>query len=361
MIQHQPKEESPVIHGNEQMENPKQEEFYIDTFQPEDAQRLVRLFLAVYGEHYPIQLFYDPQAIISVNEAGKYYSIIVRTVSGNIIGVTHLFRSAPNPLVYETGIGLVLKEYRSTGAYTRMNEYLFDEFVPRKDNIEETFGEAVCNHVFTQKSGAHFKHVFTALEVALMPAAAYAKEKSAKGRVAALCGFRCCKPKPHRIYVPAPYEMDLRRIYSRLDDSRDMALSAAQAPADLVSRISLEIFDFAQVARIAVHEIGEDFSDAFSKMEMQAVAGKAVVLQAWLNLGVPWVGSAVHTLNERGYFFGGVLPRWFDSDGLLMQKLLCPPDFDGIVLDSAESKQLLNTVRQDWERVQASAVDPSTG
>ncbi|MBI5591698.1 MAG: hypothetical protein HY881_14585 [Deltaproteobacteria bacterium] len=343
-------------HGDDQKKKQKQEEFYIDTFQPEDAEGIVRLFRAVYGEQYPIQLFYDPQAIISVNEAGKYYSIIVRTVSGNIIGVCHLYRSAPFSSIYESGVGLVLKEYRNTGAYTSMNEYLFDKFVPQKDNIEEVFGEAVCNHVFTQKTGVHFRHVYTAMEVALMPAAAYAKEKSATGRVAALCGFRCYKPKPHRIHIPAPYEQDLRWIYSRLDDSRDIVLSECHAPAGTVSRIGMEIFNFAQVARLAVYEIGEDFSDAFSNIEMQAVAGKAVVLQAWLNLGVPWVGSAVHTLRERGYFFGGALLRWFDGDGFLMQKLLCPPDFDDIVLDSAESKQLLNIIQRDWERAEVSRI-----
>lgn len=341
---------SPMNDNLQSNAEPARENFEVGSFRPEDAEGIVRLFRTVYGEHYPIKLFYDPQAIIAVNDAGKYYSIVVRTASGNIVGVSHLFRSAPYPSDYENGVGLVLKEYRNTGAFTRLNEYLFDKFVPQKDNIEETFGEAVCNHVFTQKSAVRFGHVFTAMEIALMPAAAYAKEKSATGRVAALNGFRCYKPKPHRIYIPVPYEPDLRWIYSRLDDSRDIVLSEGRAPAGQISRIGLEIFDLAQVARFAVHEIGEDFSDAFSNIEMQAVAGKAVVFQAWLNLGVPWVGSAVHMLRERGYFFGGALPRWFDSDGFLMQKLLCPPDFDGIVLEAAASEQLLNIVQRDWER-----------
>jgi len=336
------------------------EEFYIDTFRPDDAQGIVRLFRTVYGEHYPIQIFYDPQSIIAVNEAGKYYSIVARTVSGSIIGVVHLFRSAPHPSTYEAGVGLVLKEYRNTGANTRMLEYLYEKFVPQKDNVEEVFGEPVCNHVFMQKTVARFRHVEMAMEIALMPAAAYAKEKSAMGRVAALGCFRCYKPRPHRIHIPATYERELRWIYSRLDDSRDIVLSEGRLPASQVSRIGMEIFDFAQVARIAVHEIGEDFSDAYSNIEMQAVAGNAVVLQAWLNLASPYVGSAVHTLRERGYFFGGALPRWFDSDGFLMQKLLCPPDFDGIVLESADAKQLLEIIKRDWERAEASApVNPS--
>ncbi len=39
---------------------------------------------------------------------------------------------------------------------------------------------------------------------------------------------------------------------------------------------------------------------------------------AWLNLAEPWVGDAAAILREKGYFWGGVLPRWFDTDGLLM-------------------------------------------
>jgi len=330
--------------------DPAKENFEVGHFRPEDAEGIVRLFHDVYGDHYPIRLFYNPQALISANEAGKYYSIVARTVSGNIIGVEHLFRSAPFPSIYEAGVGLVRKESRNTGANTRMMDYLYGEFVPQHDNIEEVFGEAVCNHVFTQKAITRFRHVAMAMEIALMPAAAYAKEESAAGRVATLNGFRCYKPKPHRIHIPAIYEQELRWLYSRLDDARDIVISKGQAPADLISRIGMEIFEFSQVARFTVQEIGGDFYDTFLAMETQAVSEKALVLQVWLDLTIPWVGSAVDTLRERGYFFGGALPRWFDGDGFLMQKLLCPPDFDGIVLDSAEAKQLLSIIQLDWER-----------
>ncbi|PKN05764.1 MAG: hypothetical protein CVU74_00065 [Deltaproteobacteria bacterium HGW-Deltaproteobacteria-9] len=328
------------------------ENFEVGYFRPEDAEGIVSLFRAVYGEDYPIRLFYDPQAIIDANENGQYYSIVARTTAGKVIGVSHLFRSAPFPGLYESGVGLVLKEYRNTGANTRMFEYTYEQFVQQKQNIEEVFGEAVCNHVFTQKAVARFRYLATAMEIALMPAATYAKEKSAAGRVATLSCSRCYKPKQHRIYLPTNYEQELRWIYSRLDDSRDILPSTGSAPAGAASRIEMHFFDFAQVARFAVHEIGEDFSAAMDNMEMQSVARKAVVLQVWLNLTTPWVGSAVETLRDKGYFFGGALPRWFDGDGLLLQKLLCPPDFDGIVLESADAKQLLNIIQQDWQRAQ---------
>jgi hypothetical protein len=46
----------------------------------------------------------------------------------------------------------------------------------------------------------------------------------------------------------------------------------------------------------------------------------------------------------------GAQPRWFDTDGFLMQKLLCPPDFDGIQLLTDFSRQLLEFIREDWQR-----------
>jgi hypothetical protein len=47
------------------------------------------------------------------------------------------------------------------------------------------------------------------------------------------------------------------------------------------------------------------------------------------------------------------LPRWFDEDGILMQKLICAPDFEGIRLHSERSHKILEMVRQDWERANA--------
>ncbi|NTW77099.1 MAG: hypothetical protein HGB33_04855, partial [Syntrophaceae bacterium] len=138
------------------------ENFEVGYFRPEDAEGIVHLFHAIYGEGYPIRLFYDPAAITAANEAGEYYSIVARTSSGQVIGVIHLYRSAPFQNIYESGAGLVLKEYRNSNVNTRLMEYLYEEFVPQQENIEELFGEAVCNHAFIQKAATRFKHIETA-------------------------------------------------------------------------------------------------------------------------------------------------------------------------------------------------------
>ena len=77
----------------------------------------------------------------------------------------------------------------------------------------------------------------------------------------------------------------------------------------------------------------------------------SIQFQVWLKPGFPRVGAAVNMLREQGYFLGGLLPRWFDHDGLLMQKLFCPPDWEGIRLHTDRAKTILELVREDRDRV----------
>jgi hypothetical protein len=144
----------------------------------------------------------------------------------------------------------------------------------------------------------------------------------------------------------------LRSIYGRLDDGRELTLSEGRAPGGRKTRADMTVFDFARVARIAVHESGDDFKACMDRLERKAQEQKVVVFQAWLNLSQPWVGEAVESLRGTGYFLGGALPRWFDDDGLLLQKLLCPPEFESIQLYAHESKDLLEMVRRDWQRAE---------
>jgi len=335
----------------DEIKNPKSGDWEVGEFRPEDAEGMVKLFRSIYGEGYPIRLFYDPEAIVAANREGRYYSVVGRTASGEIIGATNLYPSAPYPGLYESGAGLILKAYRKSGMYRALMSYVFDELVPRKPQIEEIFGELVCNHLMSQKLLEPFPCIETAIEIALMPAEAYTKEQSAFSRVATLDVFRCNVPKPHRIFLPRAYEEILRRMYDRLDDRRDIALSDTPVLSEAVTRAEMKIFDFAGVARIAVQRIGSDFAACISGREVQARSKNAVVFQVSLNLAEPSVGSAVDILRKKGYFFGGVLPRWFDTDGLLLQKLDCPPDFEDIVLLSDFAKELLAFIREDRERI----------
>lgn len=325
-------------------------DFTIDSFRREDAEGISDLFQSVYGDDYPIKIFYDPHALTEANAEGRYRSIVARTRAGEVVGVLHLYRSAPYHALYEVGAGLVRTDYRQVGMYTLLLKFIFEEWVLTRPDIEETFGEAVCNHVYVQRGVVEFKHVETALEIALMPAAAYDKEKSAAGRVAGIMVFRCYRPKPQQVFLPPVYESQLRSIYQRISDARELSLSDKAIPAGSRSNTEMSIFDFAQVARIAFHNVGEDFVARIAELEALAIERHCVVFQVWVKLTMPWVGTAVDALRRNGYFFGGALPRWFDDDGLLMQKLRCDPNWCDIQLYSDNGRQLLAMIREDFGR-----------
>jgi len=326
--------------------------YEFDSFRPEDAEGVSRLFRIVYGDSYPIRTFIEPKLLIEENAAGRTISSVARTPKGDIVGHGALFHSAPYERVCESGAGLVHPSYRGgKGIYTTLGLHVVDA-AAKKYEIEQVFGEPVCNHIFAQKGTASAGWITQAVEVDLMPAEAYDKEKSASGRVTALLDFKTLRPKPHTIYLPAAYKETLQFLYSGLDDRRDIQSTAEETPPHSVTDIRAQVFDFAKVIRLAVHEAGVDFKDVLDKEEKSALGKGVVVLQVWLKLSWPWIGRVVDILRKRGYFVGGILPRWFDVDGMLMQKIIGKPNWEGIQLFSDRAKKILELVKMDWQQVQ---------
>jgi hypothetical protein len=324
--------------------------YEFDLFRPEDAEGVTRLFKTVYGDSYPIKTFIEPKLLIEENAAGRTISSVARTPKGDIVGHGALFHSAPYERVCESGAGLVHPSYRGgRGIYTTLGLHVV-EVAAKKYEIEQVFGEPVCNHIFAQKGTAKAGWITQAIEVDLMPAEAYDKEKSASGRVTALLDFKTLKAKPHAVYLPAVYEKSMRFIYSGLDDDRDFILSQDELPSSIKTEIKTQVFDFAQVARLAVHDAGADFESTFDQQEKTVQEKRVVVIQIWLKLSWPWVGQAIDVLRSHGYFLGGILPRWFNVDGMLMQKIIGDPNWEGIQLHFDRAKKILEIVKADWQQ-----------
>jgi len=327
--------------------------FEIDLFRPSDATGVVQLFQSVYGDQYPIKTFYNPDLLGQANLSAQIVTTVVRNSAGNVVSVHNLFRSAPYEKIYEWGAGLVHKDYRNLGLSSANGRYLIYTVVPQRSQIEEIYGEAVCYHVALQKAMTTFAAVDTALEVALMPGQAYAMESFEGKRVATLFGSINFKKRPHTIHAPEVYRDQLTFIYGGYPDERDMRPCEGTPSSDIATSCEISIFDFANVCRLAFHEVGQDFEAMLDKMEGQALGRGCVVIQVWLKMTTPWLDIPVKILRRRGYFLGGVLPRWFNDDGLLLQRLLVDPEFEAIKLLTQRAKNILEMVKADWKAVVA--------
>ncbi|MBU1055713.1 MAG: hypothetical protein KKC46_18085 [Proteobacteria bacterium] len=319
-------------------------------FQPGDAEGVARLFYSVYGSGYPVRTYLEAELLIRENEAQHIISSVARTRRGDIIGHTALFNSAPHSGTYEYGAGLVHTAYRGgKKIFTQLAIHSRD-LAATLPGVDAAFGEPVCNHPFSQKLMGNLGFPPSSLEVDLMPAEAYVKEASASGRVAAFLNFKTYRKKPHTVYLPRVYAKELPFFYEGLDDERDFLIAENEICTESDTDLKLLIFDFAGVARIAIHAVGRDFLARIEALEKELQEKNVLVIQIWLNFADTCIGKAVEILRLRGYFLGGILPRWFDTDGLLMQKIRKHPDWDGIYTHTDRYGQILKMVRSDWER-----------
>jgi hypothetical protein len=141
-------------------------------------------------------------------------------------------------------------------------------------------------------------------------------------------------------------------ILRDIEITREKSPSTEKIPKNTQTKLSSRFFGYAAVGRFNIISAGGNFKTIVAALEKEGKKQKTIVFQFFLNLSEPWVGDAVEILRKRGYFFGGCVPRWFDADGLLMQKLLRTPDFKAPHLHSAKAKKMLKFIRADWQDLQ---------
>ncbi|OPY02520.1 MAG: hypothetical protein A4E61_01292 [Syntrophorhabdus sp. PtaB.Bin184] len=324
------------------------EHITIDTFQPGDAAGVGDLFRKVYGEEYPVRLVYDPEGLVRAFEKHENIPAVARSSKGIVVGYVSIFRSAPVGTVYEAGQGLVLVDYRKHGILREMIRYYSEVLAPAY-GADAVFGEAVCNHIYSQKAWAAHGAIETAIEVDLMPAEVHARE-GATGRVSTLHMTRMYRPMEHTAYAPRQYEETMRFIYDGLTSGARVEKATDGFAGVGPTSIESNHFTFAHVTRMTVRQAGQDFPAVFEEYERDALQKNMVVIQVWLKLSWPFIAGLTDWLRGKGYFFGGILPRWFGEDGLLMQKVVVRPNWEGIMLYSDRARHILTAVREDWQR-----------
>jgi len=324
-------------------------EYKVEMFRPKDAPGVAQLFNEVYGSGYPVKIVYNPEQLVAGFESGQYIPILARTPENRIVGYTALYRSAPYAGLYEVGQTLVLPDYRKTPLAGFLFRYTM-RAAPKIPGIEALFCEGVCNHTIIQRAGLMFKYVEMAIEIDLMPAEAYEKERNASGRVSAVGMFKTYVQRPHAVFVPAAYENYSRFAFNGLDDTRSVNISTENLPSAGPTEIASQVFESPRLARVTVHQAGGDFEAVFDEEEKRIEKDTPCeVIQVWLKLSWPWVGAVVDILKSRGFFLGGILPRWFGEDGFLMQKVLTRPNWEGINLHTDRASQILRFIQDDWK------------
>ena len=103
---------------------------------------------------------------------------------------------------------------------------------------------------------------------------------------------------------------------------------------------------------MAVPTVGGDWAAVVDHTLNEARQRQVISLQVVVNMACPCISAVVEILRDRGFFFGGMAPRWFGTDGFLMQRLFgSETEYEETKVYTPMARELLSFIRSDRETV----------
>lgn len=328
--------------------------FQIVTVTKLNASHVGTVFRSVYGDDFPLKYVYQPDSLWKEIEEGRLVAALAFDAAGQAAGYIALYKTAPNPLLWEAGNMIVNPVYKLTNVSSLLGNYYFDPAFCGKGENDGIFSEAVCCHYFTQVSGSKSGLSDCALELDQLDGDSFKDNnhnKEETKRVSCVLSFLEFNDPIETMYLPEVYADVLQNLSKPLR-SRCYQLGIAPLPDSGVTVWEEKYYASAQTWKIAVREIGADWPTVVAEILAEGLQKQVISLQVTLNTACPQIGIAVRQLREQGFFLGGLVPRWFGTDGVLLQKVFGnEPDYDGTKLYTRTAKELLTFIRADWEEV----------
>jgi hypothetical protein len=334
----------------------KQGPYIVSGFRDSDADAIVGLFRESYGDNYLKQSIYNPDTFIDGNKAQQLISVVARTAGGDVVGHVGLSRCAPSPKVLEIGQAVVDSAHREGGLMAAMMRIAI-EHARSSLGCELLFGAAVCNHVYSQKACLSLGLSEIGYEIDYLPERMFETSHGSIGRVATLNYAGSFAPgNDQQTFLPACYADRIRDVVEQLGDQRRFLDADATAVLHGSSRLSVTDMPDCDVTNVNLESAGADFEERLIAVEEDARSNGRAIVKVAVNLGRTEVGRVVSALRSRRYFCGCVLPRWFDSDALLMIKSFGRPNFAGLKILSERSQLLRDQVELDYQTAVAESL-----
>ncbi len=322
----------------------------------ENAKLVATIFRVLYGEDFPVRDVYQPEVLWREIQAGRLAAALAIDGADQPVGYISFFKSAPNPHLWEAGNMLVVPQYAHSGVAGLLAAYYFNPAVCRLTGSDGIFSEAVCCHYYTQVGAIKAGLVDCALVLDQLDGGSFKDGKSNKAglaRVSCVLNFIELSDPAAPQYLPTRYEGKLRQLSAQLRP-RTLLPSTATLPLTGDTIRVEKYYDFAKTWKVQVCCIGCDWAEVVAELMAEAARRGVVSLQLVLNTACPAIGAATEVLRKQGFFFGGLAPRWFGTDGVIMQQLFdSEPDYEETKLYSPEAKDLLAFIRADKDEVVA--------
>ena len=319
--------------------------FRIQGLDETNAAHVPEVFRAVYGDAYVDPSVYQPQALLRKIDQGQLCAVVALDADGCPAGYAALGATTPNPFLWENKGLVVVPEYKNTNVGT-MLVTVWGNPADWPARVKGLFGAPVCHHYFAQIFCAKAGWVASTLQLDLFDAAILQDRPDGLSRVSCVQFFSPMPPSPVPSYWPGEYGEFLATI-SRVRQEPPGILSTAPLPAATATIWETKPTPSSRSLRVNVFRIGGDWPEVVRDLLAEARLQRSISIQMFLDTSCACIGEAVRILREYGFFLGGLAPRWFGADGLLMQRVTVDTRYDLLKLYSEPAQQLLEFIRAD--------------
>jgi hypothetical protein len=332
----------------------------------EDAEQLGDLVYSTYGLTYHRSFLYDADRVLELSAEGALHSMIaVDGDTGEVVGHQALIRpwfENADPLapgrgaaVLEDGLSIVRPDQRGRGVQNTLAMALLMHIQPRNPDLRGVYIKCVTTSVASQRSTRHFLGRASALFLAGVPAWVVMdgdkgpKEPLTTILVHCVVGDR----HPARVPVPARHAELLGQLYREMGLPRELDPIAAGASGSGEARVSTWFDPARRQGVVRLLEPGADLVELLDERVRWMIGGHIEHVTVLLPLATPGAAAAVPALEERGLFFGGVIPDLEGHDTLVLERISATElDTDRIQVVGAEAELLKGYVVEQWRRSQ---------
>ncbi|OQX10540.1 MAG: hypothetical protein BWK76_20550 [Desulfobulbaceae bacterium A2] len=327
-----------------------EQSYHIEPVTSANAAAVAVVFRSIYGDDFPVPYVYDVGQLLREIDSGRLAASLAFDRDDAPAGYVAAFKCAPNPRLWEGG-NLVVVPAHGQGnlAWLLLRHYLQPGRLPGPvgDGI---FCESVCHHYFTQLGCSKAGFFDCALGLDQLDAASFREHRPQSSRVACLLQFVEQRDPDQPFHLPARYAETLRALLAPLRP-RSFLPATAPLPDSGATVQQDNYYASAATWRISVSAIGADWPAQLAKVLDRARQRQVISLQLIMSAALPCLDAAIEEMRQQGFFFGGVFPRWFGADGILLQQVLGrEPDLDEIKLYTTTAKDLLCRLRDDRDR-----------
>jgi len=314
----------------------------------QDAEGVVACLQKIYGTTYVHPEFYDPDEIRRRNETFELVSVVAVNAADEVIGHYALERPGLPPIA-ETGVAVVLPEYRHHALMERMRVLLEQEAAEL--DLIGLFGHAVTNHTFSQKVDERFHEEPCAISLGWSPKNFHNLSEPMPQRMSEMLYFKYLRrPSSATVFLPQHHAEWLKQLYEVLQvnvDFGDAERPSGVGEVNVVARRDLGR------AILQVETVGENSHETIASLAQDMQKRGAEVMYLELPLAQAGTPALCESAESLGFFFSGLGPSFAtDGDVLRLQKLQTPLDADLILVESDHAKELLAYVKAERQRAE---------